>query len=79
MTWLLSLVVSPFARLAAIGVAALTFVAAVYRKGAVDTRRKIENEAQADALRRVRNATDAGNAVDVSPGRLRDDDGYRRD
>lgn len=32
-----------------------------------------------DALRRANNAIDAGNGLDLSPGRLREPDGNRRD
>lgn len=39
----------------------------------------VEAAANADALRRVQNAVRAGDAVNVSPDRVRESDGHRRD
>lgn len=40
---------------------------------------EIEAQATADALRRTQDAVRAGDAIDVSPGRVRESDGHKRD
>lgn len=76
---MLAWILSPLGKLAAVAVATLAIVAAVFRKGATSERDKIEARAQRDALWRTQNAVRAGDDVDVSADGLRNDDGYRRD
>ena len=75
MIWLLD----PLKKWLAAAGAVLALVAVIYGRGRRDARQKIEGQANADALRRTQDAARAGDAVDRSPGRLRDNDGHRRD
>lgn len=52
---------------------------AIYTRGRQDARASIEGKATKDALNRTQAAVRAGDAVNSSPGRLRDSDGHRRD
>ena len=49
------------------------------REFLADAIAEIEAAAQADALRRTKNAVNAGDAVDTSPDKLRQSDGNARD
>lgn len=70
---------SPIGRfLTAVG-GVLLAIATVYGKGRRDARQKLEAEANADALARTQSAVRAGDNAAVTPARLRDNDGYRRD
>lgn len=57
----------------------LVAIVAVYGKGRRDARQKLEAEANADALHRTQSAIRAGDNAAVSPERLRESDGHRRD
>jgi len=70
---------SPIGRfLTAVG-GVLLAIATVYGKGRRDARQKLEAQANADALHRTQSAIRAGDNAAVSPERLRDNDGHRRD
>lgn len=70
---------SPIGRfLTAVG-GVLLAIATVYGKGRRDARQKLEAQANADALHRTQSAIRAGDNVAVSPERLRESDGHRRD
>lgn len=74
--WFLS---SPFGR-ALIGAgAAIVAVLAIYTKGKREGRFEERADAQADALKRTSDAIRAGDRAAISPDRLRDTDGHRRD
>lgn len=76
---MISFLFSPVGRfLSAVG-GVLLAIAAVYGKGRRDARQKLEAEANADALHRTQSAVRAGDNAAVSPERLRDNDGHRRD
>ena len=75
----ISWLMSPFGRIfGAIG-ALLIAVLTIYGKGRQDARQKIEGEANADAFKRTQDAIRAGDAVNVSPDRVRDRDKHQRD
>lgn len=70
---------SPIGRaLAAAGVA-IVAVLAIYTKGKREGRFEERADAQADALKRTSDAIRAGDHAAVTPDRLRDNDGHRRD
>jgi hypothetical protein len=60
-------------------VAAVVILGGVYFKIRADAIAEVEAAANADALRRIGNAINAGDAVDTSPNRVRESDGHRRD
>ena len=74
-----SLLFTPLGRYIAIGMLAIVLTSCVYFKIRADAIAEIEAAATADALRRTQNAIHAGDAVDVSPDRLLNSDGHRRD
>jgi hypothetical protein len=51
----------------------------VYTKARRDGRAAERSEAKSDALKRTQDAIRSGDRASVSPDRLRDDDGFRRD
>lgn len=70
---------SPLGRYIMVGGVILMAVFAAYHKVRSDAVREAAQKAQEDVLRRTKDALDRGNSVDVSPERLRDNDGHRRD
>jgi len=74
-----SLLFTPLGRYAAIGLLAIVLTSCVYYKIRADAVAEIEAAATADMLRRTGNAIRAGDAVNISPDRVRDADKYRRD
>ena len=59
----------------------LVGVLSVYMKGRRDVRKKIEAESLRESSRRTKDALDADARVsaDINAGKLREDDGFRRD
>lgn len=57
----------------------LLAVFAIYGKGRKDAADTLKAKAANDAARRTQDAIRSGDAAGVSPDRLREDDGYRRD
>jgi hypothetical protein len=51
----------------------------IYGKIRADAIAEVEAAAVADALRRTQDAIRAGDAVNISPDRVRESDGFRRD
>jgi len=74
-----SLLLSPLGRYAMIGFVVMMALAGVYYKIRADAVREVEAAATADVLRRTQDAIRAGDAVNVSPDRVRQSDGHRRD
>ena len=70
---------SPIGRYVAIGLVVFMAASGIYYKIRADAIAEIEAAAQADALRRTKNAVNAGDAVDTSPDKLRQSDGNARD
>ena len=74
-----SLLFTPIGRYAILAVLAISVAAYgihAIKKQAVA---EIEAKATADALRRTQDAIRAGDGVDISPDRVRESDGHRRD
>jgi len=74
-----SLLFTPIGRYLLITVAVIFVLSGVYFKIREDAITGVEAAANADALRRIGNAVNAGDAVDVSPDGLLKSDGHRRD
>ena len=74
-----SLLFTPLGRYVAIGLLVVGLTSCVYFKIRADAIAEIEAKATADALRRTQNAIRAGDAVDISPDRVLNSDGHRRD
>lgn len=70
---------SPIGRYVAIGLVVFMAASGIYYKIRADAIAEIEAAAQADVLRRTKNAVNAGDAVDTSPDKLRQSDGNARD
>lgn len=73
------LLFSPLGRYILIGGAVLMLLGGVYLKIRADAVAEIQAAAQADALRRVQNAITSGDNAVVSPDRLFESDGHKRD
>ena len=73
------LLFSPLGKYILIGGAALMLLGGVYLKIRADAVAEIQAAAQADALRRVQNAITSGDNAVVSPDRLFESDGHKRD
>lgn len=76
---MIGLLFSPIGRYALIGIIVIMVLAGGYVKIQSDAVNSIKAQANSDALKRTQNAVTAGDAVDVSPDRLLQDDGHRRD
>jgi hypothetical protein len=76
---MIALLFTPIGRYAMIAVAVVVVLGGVYVKIRADAVAEIEAAATTDALRRVQDAVRAGDNVDVSPERLLQSDGHRRD
>ena len=74
-----SLLFTPLGRYAIIAVICLMALGGVYIKIRHDAVAEIELKASIDALRRTQDAIRSGDAVDISPDRVRESDGHRRD
>ena len=74
-----SLLFTPFGRYIAIAVAILVILGGIYLKIQADAIAEIEAEATADVLKRTQNAIRAGDAIKLTPDRLRDPDRNERD
>lgn len=70
---------TPLGRYIVIAAATIVFVGGIYLKIRADAIASVEARAVSDALRRTQDAVRAGDAVDLSPDGLRNDDGHRRD
>lgn len=73
------LLFTPLGRYILAGGLAVILIGGAYLKIRADAIASVEARAVSDALRRTQDAVRAGDAVDLSADRLRDDDGHRRD
>lgn len=76
---MIGLLFSPLGRYIVIGGVILMVLAGVYFKIRADAVEDMKAKAQADIIERTKDALDAANSVNLSPDRLRDSDGHRRD
>jgi hypothetical protein len=74
-----NLLFTPLGRYLIMAVAAIVVLSGVYFKIRADAIAGVEAAANSDALRRIGNAVNAGDAVDTSLDRVRNSDGHRRD
>ena len=75
----ISWVLSPIGRWAAAIGGFVLAVGTIYLKGRSDAKAKLKAEAVQDAYGRMKDAIRAGDNAAVSPDRLRENDGHRRD
>jgi hypothetical protein len=76
---MIGLLFSPLGRYILIGGVLIVALGGVYVKIRADAINEIKAEATADALKRTQDAIAAGDAAAVSPDRLLQNDGHRRD
>lgn len=76
---MITLLISPLGRYITIAVVALVLLGGVYVKVRSSAVAEVKAKATSDALERVQDAVRAGDAVNVSPDRLFESDGHRRD
>ena len=76
---MIGLLFSPLGRYLSVAVFVVVTLGGVYFKIRADAVREVEAAATADILRRTQDAIRASDAVDVSPDRVRESDGHRRD
>jgi hypothetical protein len=76
---MIGLLFSPLGRYIVIGGAVIMALTGVYFKIRSDAIEDMKAKAQADIIERTKDALDAANSVNLSPDRLRDSDGHRRD
>jgi hypothetical protein len=76
---MIGLLFSPLGRYILIGGVLIVALGGVYVKIRSDAINEIKAQATADALKRTQDAIAAGDAAAVSPDRLLQDDGHRRD
>jgi hypothetical protein len=76
---LIALLFSPLGRYIAFGGFALLALVSAYLWIRADAVSDYKTQGVQDALERVQRSHRAGESIDVSPERLRDDDGHRRD
>jgi hypothetical protein len=76
---MIGLFFSPLGKYLLIGGLVLSLLGGVYLKIRGDAIAEVTAEAQADALRRVQNAISSGDNAAVSPDRLLESDGHKRD
>jgi len=74
-----SLLFTPMGRYLAMAVAVVVVLGGVYFKIRADAIAEVEAAAMSDAIRRMENAVNAGDSVDVSAAGVRKPDGNRRD
>ena len=76
---MIALLFTPLGRYITIGGGILVVLFGVYLKIRADAVADMKAAAQADIIERTKDALDAANSVDLSPERLRESDGHRRD
>ncbi len=76
---MIALLFSPLGRYIVLGGVALLTLMTAYFWIRADAVSDHEARATRDVLERVEGAVRSGESVDISPERLRDDDGHRRD
>lgn len=76
---MMGLLFSPLGKYILIGGMVLSVLGGVYLKIRGDAIAEVTAAAQADALRRVQNAITSGDNAVVSPDRLFESDGHKRD
>ncbi len=76
---MIGLLFSPIGRYILIGGIVIVALGGVYVKIRSDAINEIKAQATSDALKRTQDAIAAGDAAAVSPDRLLQDDGHRRD
>jgi hypothetical protein len=76
---MIGLLFSPLGRYILIGGVLIVALGGVYVKIRADAINEIKAQATSDALKRTQDAIAAGDAAAVSPDRLLQDDGHRRD
>jgi hypothetical protein len=76
---MIGLLFSPLGRYIVIGGVILVALTGVYFKIRADAVEDMKAKAQADIIERTKDALDAANSVNLTPERLRESDGHRRD
>ena len=76
---MIGLLFSPLGRYLLIGGAVIMALGGVYLKIRADAIEDMKAKAQADIIERTKDALDAASSVNLSPERLRESDGHRRD
>lgn len=76
---MIGLLFSPLGRYIVIGGVVFMVLAGVYFKIRADAVEDMKAKAQADIIERTKDALDAASAVNLTPERLRESDGHRRD
>ena len=76
---MIGLLLSPLGRYILIGGLVIVALGGVYVKIRSDAINEVKAQAISDALKRTQDAIAAGDAAAVSPDRLLQDDGHRRD
>jgi hypothetical protein len=76
---MIGLLFSPLGRYIVIGGVVFMALAGVYFKIRADAVEDMKAKAQADIIERTKDALDAANSVNLTPERLRESDGHRRD
>ena len=76
---MIGLLFSPLGRYILIGGLVIVALGGVYVKIRSDAVNEVKAQATSDALKRTQDAIAAGDAAAVSPDRLLQDDGHRRD
>ena len=76
---MIGLLFSPLGRYIVIGGVLLVALTGVYFKIRADAVEDMKAKAQADIIERTKDALDAANSVNLTPERLRESDGHRRD
>jgi hypothetical protein len=76
---MIGLLLSPLGRYILIGGIVIVALGGVYVKIRSDAINEVKAQATSDALKRTQDAIAAGDAAAVSPDRLLQDDGHRRD
>lgn len=76
---MIGLLFSPLGRYILIGGIVIVALGGVYVKIRSDAINEVKAQATSDALKRTQDAIAAGDAAAVSPDRLLQDDGHRRD
>ena len=76
---MIALLFTPLGRYITIGGGILVVLFGVYLKIRADAVEDMKARAQADIIERTKDALDAASSVDLTPERLRDTDGHRRD
>jgi len=76
---MIGLLFSPLGRYIVIGGVVFIALAGVYFKIRADAVEDMKAKAQADIIERTKDALDAANSVNLTPERLRESDGHRRD